>query len=492
MAASSATTSFGRLHRVEHAVDDERRGLELLERPRLPHPLQLAGSSALAVVICVERAEALVDQRARVATASSAARDRRCRDAVELTCACRDAHARATATAITATRPMRGHGVALPFKRHQIADDIGQLLRAQNVPLNDGIGDGHERLNSLRSAFVKDRSCSLSNRSSCTVKVSMIEQPAGDRGAVLRDHDAIDAVAGSTSAPGSMSELFELEPRAAQLADGGSGRTGPRANAVDANGGCQASASALEQRPCRARVARRTSCTASWTRPPNAGTRRRASPARSDMFVGGIGVPGTPLADDARRDPRRSSRVLNCDRGPDRRRRSRRRPDRGSSAQLMSRTTRPPSSMSDAVSCCASPLMRNSKCECKHCRPNSRRRCSASRLHMNLHLADPCICQFAERLLVRRPARASTAAADRGCRRRAARTPSSSRARRLRVAAHANHHELAAAVHVGHRAGSSADPESASARFLRRWPCRRRGRTRADRPHLRRRRAASW
>ena len=41
-AASSATTSYaGGLHRVQHAVDDQRRRLEFLERLRLPHPLQL-------------------------------------------------------------------------------------------------------------------------------------------------------------------------------------------------------------------------------------------------------------------------------------------------------------------------------------------------------------------------------------------------------------------------------------------------------------------
>ena len=55
----------GRLNGIENAIDDEGRRLEFFERARLPHPLQLqvpgVGRRDLR-----ERAEALVEQRARV------------------------------------------------------------------------------------------------------------------------------------------------------------------------------------------------------------------------------------------------------------------------------------------------------------------------------------------------------------------------------------------------------------------------------------------
>jgi hypothetical protein len=55
-----------RLHRIENAVDHERRRLELLERARLPYPLQLELGDGLRVDL-IEPAVALVVDRARVA-----------------------------------------------------------------------------------------------------------------------------------------------------------------------------------------------------------------------------------------------------------------------------------------------------------------------------------------------------------------------------------------------------------------------------------------
>jgi hypothetical protein len=55
-----------RLHGIENAVDDERRCLELLERARLPDPLQLELADRPRIDL-IEPAVALVVDRARIA-----------------------------------------------------------------------------------------------------------------------------------------------------------------------------------------------------------------------------------------------------------------------------------------------------------------------------------------------------------------------------------------------------------------------------------------
>ena len=122
------------LQRVEHAVHDERRRLEFLERLRLPHPLQVevlhVGRRDLR-----ERAEALIEQRPRVAGPVLRLLVRRAAAGRTSPAAPAPARRRRPAqrrrTAARASRVESWSGPAL--QRHEIAHDVGQLLRVQLV-----------------------------------------------------------------------------------------------------------------------------------------------------------------------------------------------------------------------------------------------------------------------------------------------------------------------------------------------------------------------